>query len=79
MIEKLLDCNHDHTSFVQGGSGMGGRHEVRICEDCGEIRIWMVKDGVSFSLNFHVHDPAQLDMMRKWTDYVWAGYPGGRP
>lgn len=78
-MEDLLGCEHKRTSFVQSRSGMGYRHEIRICEQCGEIRIWAVKDGVSFDLNFHIHDPAQLDMMRKWTDYVWADYPGGKP
>ena len=78
-MDDLLGCAHKRTSFVQSSSGMGDRHEIRICEKCGEIIIRVTKNGVSFSLNFHIHDPAQLDMMRKWTDYVWADYPDGKP
>lgn len=71
-MDDLLGCQHKHRSFVKGGNGMGERHSVHVCERCGEILISCFKDGVSFSLNFHIHDPAQLDMMRRWTDYVWT-------
>lgn len=69
-MDDLLGCEHKNRSFVKGGSGMGNRYSVHICERCGEVMVWAMQEGVQFSLNFHVHDPLQLDMMRKWTDYV---------
>ncbi len=73
-MDELLGCKHQHRSFVESGAGMGERHSVHVCKDCGEIMIFAAKEGVHFSLNFHIHDPAQLAMMKKWTDYVWADY-----
>lgn len=72
MNNELLACKHHHKSFVQSGSGTVGRHRVYICADCGRVMIIAYKDGVSFDLSFHVDLPEQLDMMRKWTDYVGA-------
>jgi hypothetical protein len=77
-MRDLLECTHSKRSFVQSRRGSGERHSVYVCEDCGEIMIHIFKDGVSYELNFHIDDPAQLDMMRQWTDYVWED-TGGKP
>lgn len=52
------DCAHKRINFLSGQHGMGSgisyRHDVSICLDCGEIRVFGYKNGQSFDIKFHL-------------------------
>lgn len=52
------DCKHKHIQFLSGSHGMGSgisyRHDVTICLDCGEFRVYGYKNGQTFDITFHL-------------------------
>lgn len=51
-----MDCDHRRAIFLSGQHGMGTgisyRHDVTLCPDCGEFRVFGYINGERFDIRF---------------------------
>ncbi len=53
------NCKHDRATFIESSHGQTSRHHVIICPDCGQIEVFVAKNGqcstIEFGLNCDEH------------------------
>lgn len=51
-----MDCEHRKRMFLSGSHGVGDglsyRHDVTLCPDCGEFRVFGYQNGERFNIEF---------------------------
>lgn len=71
------DCRHRNTLFITGrtdvGEGGAGRYTVTVCPDCGEFRVFGMRDGVSFDVMFNLSTADVVAAAGKWHQLLESG------
>lgn len=75
--DNLLTCRHNRKHFIKSGQWVGaqagaGREHIYVCKDCGQLQIFVNKNGVSMNIDFHIHDREVIESMLKWVEFVEA-------
>lgn len=73
--DNLLTCRHNRKHFIKSGRWLGvgvgsGMEHIYVCKDCGQVQIFVSKNGESANIDFHIHDREVIESMLKWVDFV---------
>ena len=59
-------CKHGRSDFLESSDGPTFRHHVTICQDCGQIRVFVCKEGKCSIVEFGLHCDQHLRAAAKY-------------